>query len=186
MSPGLHVPESYEPLDRDLIEALLKEWERRTQIENRDRTLAIVSGVDLEESLGKLILALMIDDEEAENTLNHTLNTFYSRIQIAYCLGLISSDEYIDLHIIRRIRNYFAHSTKGSSFENPQAMALCMNLRIPQQHPDLFDSLSPSERFGATVFVLSQNIWHRISTARRRRSSVPDEIDSAQWEEFFG
>lgn len=173
------------PVDGDEIEAMFKEYETRTQLENRDRTLAIVGGAGLEELLGKLILALMIDGKVAENTLNHTFSSFYSRIQIAYCFGLISPDEYTDLHTIRKIRNYFAHSTSGSSFRDPQVIDLCRDLQIPKQRPDLFNRLSPAEIFESTAFVLSENIEDRASMARQQKCSVPDEIDSERWQEFF-
>ena len=155
------------------------------QTENRERTLAIVGGVDLEELLGRMLSEIFIEGRESEATLGRVLGTFHSRTQVAYCLGLISSDEYADLHTIRRIRNHFAHNSKGCSFGDQEVIDLCQNLRIPRQRPDLFEDLSPAEQFEATVFVLQQNLWDRMIAAKQRRSAVPDEIDSRRWQEFF-
>lgn len=186
MALGLAVPDDFELPTREQIESLLNTWTERQRTENRDRTSAIVNAVDLEQLLVTLILDIMIDDQESENTLKQTLNSFHAKIQLAYCLGLVSLDEYTDLHIIRRVRNYFAHSPSGSTFEDQKVAALCDNLKIPQHRSELFDDLSLSEKFNSTVFVLSQNIWDRRSLAKKRKGCIPDEIDSEQWVEFFG
>ena len=159
---------------------------RRIRIENHERTLAIVNGAELEELLGELLLAFMANDKEAEKTVKRY--NFYTRIQIAYCLGLISRDEYSDLQTIKEIRNHFAHSSnnpKGSTFEDKELLDLCKQLRIPQQRPDLFDGKSPSKVFDATSFVLKENLFARKWKAGKQKCLIPHEIDSKDWEPYF-
>lgn len=46
------------------------------------------------------------------------LSNFSARIDLSYRLGLISAGFARDLHLIRRIRNDFAHNISGCSFED--------------------------------------------------------------------
>lgn len=181
----MNVPEGYEQPDREEIARMVEVHANKTKIVNSERTLAIISGVDLEELLGNILSNIFIDDKQAENTLQQVFNTFYSKIEVAYSLGLISSDEYVDLNITRKIRNYFAHTPEGSSFNDQKVIDLCINLRIPQQRPELFDDLSTSEKFDSVVFVLRENLWQRAEAAKQKKASIPEEIDSSHWQEYF-
>jgi len=51
------------------------------------------------------------------------LANFSSKIDMAFRLGLISGKFTRDLHIVRKIRNYFAHDIYGCSFENGSVMS---------------------------------------------------------------
>jgi len=57
------------------------------------------------------------------------LGTFSARIDAAYCLGLLSKDENRDLHLIRKIRNDFAHKLIDMSFESQEIASRCRELK---------------------------------------------------------
>lgn len=57
------------------------------------------------------------------------LATFAGKIQIAYGYGLISSDDYEDLQVIRKLRNEAAHSIYDFSLEDDGVRAVVMQLK---------------------------------------------------------
>ena len=181
----IEMPSDFEPMSSEDLGNWLKEMAEQVATQNHDRTSAIVSGVALEESLRDLVLTYFAKVPEAERTVNNVLGNFNSLINVSYCLGLVSRDEYSDLHAARQIRNYFAHSPKGSTFADARPLELCSQLRIPVQRPELFDKLSCSEKFEATTFVLLENLGTRQWRAREHQCLIPEEIDPSEWDIFF-
>jgi len=47
---------------------------------------------------------------------------------LAYCLGLVSEEEFRDLDLIYRIRNYFAHHFPRPTFESQPVVERCRQL----------------------------------------------------------
>lgn len=97
-----------------------------------DRGAALLVAAYLDHLLEKLLSSVMIDDEKQVEILLRTptspLGTFSSRVRATYCLGLITKDEFIDLNIIRDIRNDFAHELVGLSFDNQSVADRSRNL----------------------------------------------------------
>jgi DNA-binding MltR family transcriptional regulator len=56
------------------------------------------------------------------------LSSFSARIDIAYALGLLSKDIAKEAHIIRGIRNVFAHATKQVNIDSPGIKEECEKL----------------------------------------------------------
>lgn len=154
---------------------------------NADRHDAIVAGVKLEEALGELLASFLVDQKQSHDLLHGILNNFATRINLAYCLGLISPDEYADLHTMREIRNYFAHGKEGSSFNDKYVTDLCDKLITIRKNP-LYEEESEdylSLYLGsAAVLLYILSIGNRTSTAQNRRCVVPDEIDPATWHDW--
>lgn len=61
------------------------------------------------------------------------LQDFSSRIQIAFAFHVIGSGAYIDLCILRDIRNAFAHSVEPLDFDRHDIAAKCENLWYPRR-----------------------------------------------------
>jgi hypothetical protein len=57
--------------------------------------------------------------------------TFSLRINICYRLGLIDAELTRSLHLIRRIRNIFAHEASGSSLDSGSHRGRIRGLRTP-------------------------------------------------------
>lgn len=98
-----------------------------------DRAVALLSAAYLDELLRDLISTVMLlDSEKAKKDIFEgpaaPLSTFSSRIQIAYCLRLITKEQKQDLDHIRQIRNDFAHKLLGLSFETDKIMERCNRL----------------------------------------------------------
>ena len=112
----------------DLMLELTKEFENES-----DRSAAVLAGGYLDHLLGDLIAtAMVVGPKEVDDLLyadgQGPLGTFRARVDTAYCMGLISKDEYRDLHLIRKIRNDFAHELIGLSFETPSIACRCGEL----------------------------------------------------------
>jgi DNA-binding MltR family transcriptional regulator len=110
-------------------------WSQQYQKET-DRGLAITSSAMLDHLLASLIEAFLVNDKKATKELlkgpNSPLGTFWSRIIIAYSLGLIPSDERNDLELIGEIRNKFAHKAIHLSYETDPISNLINKFKIPK------------------------------------------------------
>jgi mannitol operon repressor len=182
---GLQVPDDFEPWDdSEKLRRVFSEAAARIMRLNRERATAIVAGANLEESLGELLSQFMVEGQESKRLTRDNLRDLGSRIRFAHSFGLVSKHEFKDLDIVRKVRNHFAHE-RMCSFEDRKVVDLCNNFCIPGQRPDLFDGLSPYETFEAVVLVLSENLSERAWQAKKARCTIPGEIDSRRWEEFW-
>lgn len=87
-----------------------------------DRAAVIVAASMLDELLRSLLVAKLVpvssSNDELFDGANAPLGTFSARIEMAYRTGMISVKLARDLHLVRRIRNDFAHNIHGASFED--------------------------------------------------------------------
>lgn len=84
-----------------------------------ERGLILVLAAFAEDSLGELLKAFMLPNKASEKLIqgfNAPLGTFSSRIQAAYALGLVTTEQFEDLEHLRKIRNEFSHTWKPLSF----------------------------------------------------------------------
>lgn len=98
------------------LEAIHTEFERES-----DRAAAIVVAAMLDEAL-KLLLrkrlaAPVAQDRSILDGPNASLNSFSIRIDAGFQLGLLSRYLARDLHLIRKIRNEFAHAPLECTFD---------------------------------------------------------------------
>jgi DNA-binding MltR family transcriptional regulator len=86
-----------------------------------DRSVAIVAGCMLDDLLEKLLKASFVKSHQVKSLFSNDrlLQSFFAKISIAYCSGLIPTAIYHDLRIICEIRNRFAHGfSQGLSFND--------------------------------------------------------------------
>ena len=80
----------------------------------RERSSAVLGGASaLELTLEMLFRAFLLKDNAAVDAVvgpNGALGRFTSRIDLAYCLGLIDRACRDRLHLVRKVRNEFAHN----------------------------------------------------------------------------
>jgi len=98
------------------INYLFKEFEKES-----DRAAVILVTALIDEGLTTLLKLYLIpiptSSDEMFDGANATLSNFSSKINIAHRLGLITGKFARDLHLIRKIRNQFAHNVYGCNFE---------------------------------------------------------------------
>lgn len=102
-----------------------------TYDEKDDRSIAIVGGTFLELALDHILRAFLPEEDKEVNKLfefNNALGNFSNKITMVYSLGLIDKLIKDDLHLVRKIRNEFAHDLYAS-FENQKIAQLCKNLK---------------------------------------------------------
>jgi hypothetical protein len=95
---------------------LITEFARET-----DRAGVILGAARIDELLYELLAAFLLPSPNSNDDLLDTerpLGTFSARISMCYRLGLIDASFTRSLHLIRRIRNGFAHETAGGTLDS--------------------------------------------------------------------
>jgi DNA-binding MltR family transcriptional regulator len=143
-----------------------------------DRGCALMAAAYLESELGQLLRRYLVNDETvAGNLLTGTggLATFSARIDLAYLLGLVSPNGRRDLHLIRKIRNDFAHSPANIAFDHPPIAARCREL-----HHDLWkDQLPPRKKFVRVVMGAAALVHGALLQLEHRSPSPNIDMSSA-------
>ncbi|AUN03425.1 hypothetical protein RSJ19_11040 [Clostridium botulinum] len=101
----------------NLLNIFLKEFKNES-----DRACVILSAAMIENELESLLKKKLVSSSKKTDNLfdnaTSALGTFSSKIDMAYRLGLISKNLCRDIHIIRKIRNQFAHDIYDCNFNN--------------------------------------------------------------------
>ena len=85
-----------------------------------DRGAAVLAGSYVENVIGELLVHTMTDKSLADELFgtDGPLSTFSQRIRIAQAFGAVSVSTAAALHLIRKIRNHFAHHPQNASFDD--------------------------------------------------------------------
>ncbi len=109
------------------FDTLYQEFDKET-----DRAAVILTAAIMDDLLRMLVAARLVpvssSNDELFDGANAPLGTYSSRIEIAYRLGLISIKFARDLHLVRKIRNDFAHNVRGCSFEDARVKSRIVEL----------------------------------------------------------
>jgi hypothetical protein len=94
-----------------------------------DRGAAIVSAGVLDELLELAILArlIKISSDRHESLFKRTgapLSSFSAKIEMSFALGIISNDARLALHLVRDIRNIFAHRIEQITFDHAEVRTM--------------------------------------------------------------
>lgn len=99
----------------DWLELIHEQFARES-----DRAAAVLVGAMLDRALGDLLERCLLPPLKPERSLlygnNAPLGTLSARIDAAHQLGLISRYMARDLHLVRKIRNEFAHHPLQATF----------------------------------------------------------------------
>jgi len=102
-----------------------------TLTEESDRGCALMAVSYIEIELGEFISSYFVRDDKLNKRLFSgfgPLSSFSSKIDIAYSIGLIPKLMHRDLHILRKIRNEFAHDPGKFGFEKSAIGDKCREL----------------------------------------------------------
>lgn len=104
----------------------------RTSItKETDRGAVLMSAAFLDDKLKELIEKRLVLDKKISRRafdFNGALGTFSSRIDFAYLIGVLPKNAQRDLHLIRAVRNQFAHHAAPLSYDEEKVKALCDRL----------------------------------------------------------
>jgi len=151
---------------------VIRELERQT-----DRGVAIIGAAYLEERLEESLRAaftdrieqVKIDGYKVSNRLfkgTGPLATFSAKIDALFALGLVGERSFHDLHLVRYIRNAFAHTSDPLSFRSPKIADRCRKLWLPANILT-FGAASPptdsKEQFLGAVHMLYNFLWSELA-----------------------
>ena len=153
--------------DLKYFSEFLTEFQKET-----DRGAALVGAALIDTRLEALLRSHFIKSKVVEDLIeggNAPLATFSSRIKFAYALGLITQLEFAECEIIRRVRNSFAHSVQGLTFQEQKLSNLCNNLKANTPDGKRFDG-NPRQLFINSVVLLSLALWYRPEYAAKYKA----------------
>lgn len=148
-----------------------------------DRSKAILCAAFLEDSLGRILRAFFVhpDEKKESQIIDDILNPvrpgplggFMARVRAAFCLGLLSWDEFESLKVIAKIRNKFAHGTVSISFGNEEIVEQTDKFKRYKKrpHPEKiceFTSEDAWVRFHSEAATIAFNLERRINLIRHR------------------
>lgn len=160
-----------------------------------DRAAVILGASQLDLLLYQLLEGFMIPNPSAKDELlegDGPLATFSSRINVCYRLGLIDAEFARALHLVRRIRNSFAHEVSGVSLDSGShrdrikelVSPLVNNWAFPNILENNFDNNeSPGSQFRAAIALMSLRLDGSVERVSRLDCSSPANLLPPEKEE---
>lgn len=155
--------------------SILKELEQQT-----DRGVAIIGAAYIEERLEEVLRALFADRIEtvkyekqkvSKRLFKGTgpLTSLSAKIDTAFALGMLGDHSFQDLHLIREIRNAFAHTSDPLTFHSTKIVGLSRKLWLPLNILAPGEESPPTEprkRFLHAVHMLYNLLWSELAKKR--------------------
>lgn len=149
-----------------------------------DRGVALVTGDYLSNLLEALLRQVFVDDDTTatRKVLDGLfveagpLGSFATRIRLAYLMGLVGTDTYHALGVIRDMRNEAAHSIEPFSFESPQVRDACRRLTEWEDYQQRSDEASQTGRQQFMFAMWWVAVELMLRTGRRRHAQVGKEF----------
>lgn len=104
---------------------------RRSLNPETDRGCALMAAAYLDSEIDRTLRLYVVANIKIADEFfgqGKPAGTFSSRIDLAFLLGLITSNGRRDLHLIRKIRNDFGHVHRPLIFDNPAIASRCREL----------------------------------------------------------
>lgn len=123
---------------------------RELLISESDRGCALMAAAFIDDSLALLLRRNLVSDQKVLTDLfshNGPLGTFSGKINLAYSMGLISKNVKRELHVLRRIRNDFAHTAAQIGFSEAAISTRCHSLELHGRKADA----SPRTKFTSSM-----------------------------------
>jgi hypothetical protein len=140
-----------------------------------ERACGIIAGALIDEQLLRRLSSHLApipsgrDDFLGPDDARAPIGTFSARIDLAYRTGLISAHLCRDIHLIRKIRNEFAHNSETATFETSPVSDYLHCLAASFRHLDI-SRYSPKDLF---VFIVGILIFFRFFTRICGRQPAP-------------
>ena len=149
-----------------------------------DRASVILAVAMLDQALESLLRCHLVAIPNSEDSMLDgayaPISTFSARIDLCFRLGLISSRFSRDLHIVRRIRNGFAHNVTGCSFEDSAARnrvsELLRTSRVVEMHQKYRHLYAGGTRgdFQTVVSWLLWALWSKHEETKALNEHPPE------------
>ena len=155
---------------------------RNSLTRETDRGLALAASAYLAAELHKLLTAHLVQHDDALDSLfgrYGPLASFSASVDLAFAVGLLSEKARRDLHLIRKIRNIFAHDPAVRGFADSDIASRCAEL----YHDGFREALDPRRKFTRVVLGVLAMIHAAAMSARQPTSPAELDLDSAETRE---
>jgi DNA-binding MltR family transcriptional regulator len=153
-----------------------EEWEKTRKelaqaLTFQDRVEGIIHVCTFDDGLELLLRTAMIENESIDELMKdgQVLQSFSSKVKLAYALGLLPADVRDDLQCLNKIRNYFAHERAVTSFDKAPICDLCANLSTAKRRDGTVQS--PREAHRSAVFENWLYLRYEILRRKKERTS---------------
>jgi hypothetical protein len=135
-----------------------------------DRGAAVLAGSYVENFLGLFLRAQMTDPSLAEKVFSAqgSLSSFSQRIDFAQGFGFLPEKLCAQLHLIRKIRNHFAHHPKSASFSGSPVKEWVKALAASESVP-VGDDKSFKLDDGRLAYLVSAGMFVVVATNQWRQ-----------------
>jgi hypothetical protein len=153
-----------------------------------DRAAVILGASQLDILLYQLLEAFLLPNASSSDELlegDSPLATFSARINVCFRLGLINSEFARALHLIRKIRNSFAHEVSGVTLNTGSHRDRIKELVSPVVNNWAFENIlersfdgdqSPGSQFRAVIALLSLRLDGAVERMVRIESVSPADL----------
>lgn len=144
-----------------------------------DRAAVILVASLIDECLTALLKSHLVPIAQSQDALFDSatapLSTFSAKIDITHRLGIISAKLCRDIHLIRKIRNSFAHDIYGCSFSNGSVRSRVDEIYKSMTRLDAEDESETRQKF---LYTSSGVLW-LLNT--RTKDMKPITNPSEEW-----
>jgi len=151
-----------------------------------DRGAVIVGAALIDESLEQLLKAKLAPHNGREDALFDIpyapLSTLSAKIDFAYRVGVIREPVKSSCHLLRKVRNDFAHSSENLTFNSSKVESRIRELF--KLSKDLIDALSKLIN-DESASIDSDQIRTTFVEASKKRSSIEKLIELFGWRGLF-
>lgn len=154
--------------------------------EESDRGLPLVGSSLIDEKLLKTLKAFLVEGKTTNRLLtgyNAPLGSFSSRTDACFALGLIDDYEYHEINIIRKIRNEFAHSKHGISFQTDNIQGYCSSLKSNLPGGNDYNTNNPRFRLINSIVSIVLRLYYRPEWVKieKRKPKVWVDPEATKW-----
>lgn len=152
-----------------------------------DRSAAILLGAELDDTLGQILEKHLLPPRDKKDG-GAIGKSFYVRIELTSRLGLVHPLFHRELHLIKDVRNEFAHKKLGITFDDVKVQVITSKLAFPRAFDLVTHALATAQPEMAILdnknsrdrFILSGAILlHRLNSILEQVSQV--EISPLAW-----
>jgi hypothetical protein len=145
-----------------------------------DRSAAILLGAELDDTLGQILEKHLLPPR-AKKDGGAIGKTFYARIELTNRLGLVHPLFHRELHLIKDVRNEFAHKKLGITFDDTEVQVITSKLVFPRTFDLVIHALATAQPEMASLtnqnsrdrFIFSGAILlHRLNSILEQVSQV--------------
>jgi hypothetical protein len=150
-----------------------------------DRGCALVAAGYLEDQLKKVLQARMVKHTGPAEEIfegHEALSTFSARIKLAYLLGIVSHEVFLDLNRIREIRNAFGHNLEIDSFLHTSVAQACTLFENVQEEWLTDDEHTPArKKFTRCAMAIDSILASCLVQSEPPKADRQNELDTLNY-----